>query len=99
MRTTHPAIEHSLRALDALMRGPFGRHLSPQQARDIITVEMTHEGYSDLMMNMDRHTLNATYGNLRGREGPLRINGIRFYVVDRLRDGDTWRVLNALGTN
>jgi hypothetical protein len=105
----HPAVQHASKAVDALLSRRDLR-LTGDQARQVIVVEMTYEGESSLRDCYDfgrvhihpptrtpAETMRAK-DFLHGREGPMTIMGVRYYRVDRLPDGDQWRVLNALGT-
>lgn len=103
----HPAVRHALAAVDSVLNNrPF---INGDQARQIIVVEMTHDCEVELRMCIDyynvHHAASSTprerlrASELRQHDGPMTIMGIRFYRVDYLPDGDTWRVLNALGVN
>jgi hypothetical protein len=102
----HPAVQHALRSVDSVLSNCPS--ITGDQARQIIVVEMTYDcemelrycsDFANANFNPATRTRNEQLraSDLQRTEGPMTIMGIRFYHVDHLRDGDTWRVRNALG--
>lgn len=87
-----PMVIHADKAFQSVLRA--NKWITPEQARNCIIVEITNEAYREIMS-----VLPTSPDFYTRREGAMTINGIRYYRVDRLKDGDTWRVLNALGVN
>jgi len=92
---SHPAVIAAMDALASLQISEHGKWLSGEQARNIITVEITYHSMAELIQSY-----NYQHRHKRERPlSPLIIMGIRYYIVDHLPNDDDWRVLNALGVN
>lgn len=83
-------LRNALHCVDKLLKED--RWFTGAQARACVIVEYTPE---EEEVNLLTQISNF---DMLNHVGPIVLCGIRFYRVDRLPDGDTWRVINVLGT-
>lgn len=94
--------EHVTAAVGALVRH---RNLTSGEARGVVRVEVTMNGLTAIAAGSsvqdmiargdDTNDLRRAY--MRGR-GAFKLAGVDCYVVESIENGDSWRIINALGT-
>lgn len=86
MSDLHPAVQAARAQVDNLLRNKL--EMSPGEARRRVRVEMTPDVEFAIMQWHGPDLLHPRYN----QDGPMRVMGISFYVVNRLPEPG-WRVL------
>ena len=90
MHPAHIAAEKAVRFLVSQLITRY--YVTDKFARTAITVEVDYETFYEIRANFFYHLYDPAPDDL----GVFILNGIRFYVLRKIKTGQPWRVISPL---